>query len=59
MIVLVPQIFLVFMAFIGVVINLPFPRLDWLNEVQVAKQSASAMLSLFGAMAGIAGLGLL
>lgn len=55
-IVLVPQAFMLFLAVAGVAINLALPRLDWTNEVQVVKQSASAMAALFGAMGVVAGL---
>jgi ABC-2 type transport system permease protein len=54
-----PQTFLLLTAFGGVAINLHFPRLDWLNEVQVVKQSVSAVVSMFGAPVLLAGLGLL
>jgi ABC-2 type transport system permease protein len=54
--IVLPQTFLLLAAFGGLAINLRFPRLDWLNEVQVVKQSASVMISLFSAMALFAGL---
>ena len=38
-------------AFIGVTLNLAFPRFDWINPIQPVKQGASAMLSMFGGMA--------
>ena len=45
-------------ALLGVVLNLAFPRFDWINEVQPVKQSASCMLSMFGGMALIIALAL-
>ncbi len=58
-IVLIPQTFLVMLAFAGAAVNLVLPRLDWISEVQVVKQSASAMAALFGGMGIVAGLALL
>jgi len=54
--ILIPQPFLVFLALTGLIVNLVFPKLDWLNEAQVVKQSLPAGLSLLGAMAIVAGL---
>ncbi len=39
-----------FMALLGLVINLRFPKLDADNDTVVVKQSLSAMLGLFGGM---------
>lgn len=33
-------------AYLGVAINLHFPRFDWLNETQVIKQSLASLLSM-------------
>lgn len=32
--------------FIGIIINLKYPRLDWENETEVVKQSASSLISV-------------
>lgn len=47
----VPVALTVFFALFGVVINLHFPKFDWVSETACVKQSASVMISLFGAMA--------
>ncbi|MDR0433941.1 MAG: hypothetical protein LBH21_02610 [Gracilibacteraceae bacterium] len=54
-----PQTVIAFIAVIGLTLNLYFPKLDWTSEVQVVKQSAPAMFTLFGAWLILAGLGLL
>ena len=59
LLIVMPQIFLVFIAFAGLAINLSLPKLDWTNEVQVVKQSMSTMAGMFGAMALIVGMALL
>jgi ABC-2 type transport system permease protein len=56
---IVPQTAIVFMANLGIAINLFFPKLDWTNETYVVKQGISAMIALFGGMALFAGLGIL
>ena len=38
--------FTVFNAVLGVVVNLRHPRLDWISEVQVIKQSLSLLISM-------------
>ena len=38
-------------ALLGVVVNLRFPRFDYLNETAVIKQSMSTMICMFGSMA--------
>jgi ABC-2 type transport system permease protein len=38
-------------AYIGVVVNLKFPRMDWISDVQAVKQSMSTMICMFGSMA--------
>lgn len=59
LLIVMPQTFLVFIAFAGLAINLSLPKLDWTNEVQVVKQSTSTMAGMFGAMALVAGMALL
>jgi ABC-2 type transport system permease protein len=51
---IVPTLFTVLIGLFGVVINLQFPRFDWVNEIQPVKQGASTMLTMFGAIAFIA-----
>ena len=48
---LVPVIINVFCALFGVFLNLKFPKFDWISETVVVKQSASAMLAMFGSAA--------
>lgn len=38
-------------AYLGLIVNLRFPKFDWLNEVAAIKQSASSLISMFGSMA--------
>lgn len=38
-------------AYLGIIVNLRFPKFDWLNEVVAIKQSASSLISMFGSMA--------
>ncbi|MDR1954041.1 MAG: hypothetical protein LBQ21_06160 [Clostridiales Family XIII bacterium] len=56
---LLPQTFIVLTAVGGLAINLNLPKLEWSNEIYVVKQSASAMITLFGGMGAIALIGLL
>lgn len=39
-----------FTACFGLIINLNFPRFDWVSEAVVVKQSMSTMISIFGGM---------
>lgn len=41
-------------AYLGVVVNLHFPKFDFINEVAVVKQSASVMVTMFAAMGIVA-----
>jgi ABC-2 type transport system permease protein len=52
----VPLLLTFLSALFGVVINLQFPKFDWINELQPIKQSASVMLTMFGAWAFVAAL---
>ena len=45
-----PQALVVFMALLGVVVNLRFPRFDYSNETAVIKQSTSVMVTMFTGM---------
>lgn len=50
----VVAVFSAFTALFGLSANLLFPRLDWLNETTVIKQSVSTMIAVFGGMAAVA-----
>jgi ABC-2 type transport system permease protein len=52
----VPILMTLLMALFGIVINLHFPKFDWINELQPIKQSISVLLSMFGAFALVAAL---
>jgi ABC-2 type transport system permease protein len=56
---MLPQAFTMLAAVGGLVINLHFPRFDWTNETVVVKQSAAALVALFGSMGVVLALGLL
>lgn len=47
-------VFCVMSAYIGLVLNLHFPKLDWKEEVQVVKQGMSVMMALLLAFIPIA-----
>lgn len=47
LVVLIPCIVAVFISLYGVVINLRFPKFDYINEVSVVKNSMSVMICLF------------
>lgn len=47
---LLPTVFNAYTALFGVVINLRFPRFDWVSETQVVKQGASVFINMFGNM---------
>lgn len=48
---LVPIIYTIFSALFGLVLNLKFPKFNWLNETVAVKQSLSTFLAMFGSMA--------
>lgn len=54
MLLLLPALMSVFMALLGVVVNLRWPRFDYVNETVVIKQSASVMITMFGGMGVVA-----
>ncbi|GHU57606.1 ABC transporter permease [Clostridia bacterium] len=56
-IVALPQTVGALIAVGGLAINLHFPILEWTNEIYVVKRGLSAMITMFGAMGAIAGLG--
>ncbi|MDR1914660.1 MAG: hypothetical protein LBQ68_09300 [Clostridiales bacterium] len=57
-IMLLPQAVGTLIAVGGLAINLHFPKLEWTNEIQAVKQGWSAMITMFGVMGTIAGIGL-
>lgn len=59
LVVLVSATFNVFTALLGVVVNLRFPKFDYINETVVIKQSMSTMICMFGSMAVVLVLSLL
>ncbi len=52
----VPLLMTLLTALFGVVINLHFPKFDWINELQPIKQGVSVLLSMFGSFALVAAL---
>lgn len=57
--ILLPLMMITLSAQLGIVINLLFPKLDWVNEIVVVKQSLAAMLGLFSGMLLHTGIGAL
>ena len=51
LLIIIPAIMTVFQALLGVVINLHYPKFDWINEMVAVKQSLSTMITMFGSMA--------
>lgn len=47
LVVLIPALVAVFISLYGVVINLRFPKFDYINEVNVVKNSMSVVVCLF------------
>lgn len=43
---LIPAVYILYFSVLGITMNLAFPVLNWENEAQVVKQSASVMLSI-------------
>lgn len=41
----------IFISVFGLLMNLNFPRFDWINEAMVVKQSTSVIITMFGGMA--------
>ena len=46
-----PLSFIVMTAFLGLIINLRFPKFDWLSEIQAVKQGMSVVIAMFSSMA--------
>ncbi len=49
-----PTVALLYMSYMGLVINLHFPKLDWTSEAYVVKQSMSSFLTVIIGMASVA-----
>lgn len=49
-----PITYAVFIAFMGMVVNMKFPNFDWTNEVTVVKQSAASLIATFAGFISIA-----
>jgi len=47
MVVLIPVVGTLFNAIIGVMVNLAFPKFNWVNEAQAIKQGVAPLLSMF------------
>lgn len=54
MITLLAAVYTIFTAYLGVLVNLRFPRFDWINEVTAIKSSMAVMLTMFIGMAAVA-----
>lgn len=50
---IMPALVTVFCALFGVVINLHFPKFDWVNETVVIKQSLSTLIAMLASMAAV------
>ena len=53
LLILAPASATVFCAFLGLFLNLLFPKLDWLNEVSAVKQGASTLIAMFIGMGSV------
>ncbi|NLY18722.1 MAG: hypothetical protein GX045_07180 [Clostridiaceae bacterium] len=51
---ILPSLITVFCALFGVVINLHFPKFDWVNEVVAIKQGMSTIIAMLASMASVA-----
>ncbi len=48
--ILLPFAFNLFSAYLGVTLNILFPKLDWVNEAYAVKSGIAVMLTMFGMM---------
>lgn len=48
--VVLPVLFQAFNAYFGLIVNLRYPKLDWINEAYAVKQSSAAMIGALGSM---------
>ncbi len=51
---ILPTVIVIFCALLGVVINMHFPKLDWINETVPIKQSMSTLVTMLASMAVVA-----
>lgn len=58
MVILLPAVFNTFIALLGIVVNLRFPKFDYINETAAIKQGMSTVICMFGSMAVVLVLGL-
>lgn len=49
--IILPALVNIFCAFFGLIVNLRFPRFDWISETAAVKQSAATMIAMFGSFA--------
>ncbi len=54
LVVVLPLLAQIVMAYLGLCLNLLMPRLDWVSQAAVVKQSGSVMAAVFGGMGMIA-----
>lgn len=54
-----PQIYVLFFATFGLLVNLKHPNLTWTNEMYAVKQGASVLIIVFGSMLTVTILGVL
>lgn len=59
LILVIPLLLTLMVSLFGVVMNLQFPKFDWINELQPIKQSVSVLITMFGTAALIAALTIL
>ena len=52
--VVIPAIYILFAANIGIAINIAFPKFEWDNEVKVVKQGAAVLITMLVNFVGIA-----
>ena len=48
--VVLPVLMQAFNAYFGLIVNLKYPKLDWINEAYAVKQSSAAMIGALGSM---------
>ena len=50
-----PLLITLFCALLGIVLNLQFPKFNWVNEIQAVKQGASPLLAMLSSMVVVIG----
>jgi len=48
-----PTLFTIFCALFGVIINLHFPKFDWISETVAVKQGMSSLIAMFGSFGAV------